>query len=69
MAQIGAKWLQQWCMQAGGSEAPVDALLLAVARIVLAGRSSDEAAAELFDLLGDGGFDLIQQLLAHRWAP
>ena len=35
--------------------------------MLLASRSADEAAAELFDLLGDGSFDAIQQVLEHRW--
>ena len=31
-------------------------------------RAQDAAAAELFDLVGDSGFDAIQRLLAQRWS-
>lgn len=71
--QVGARWLSEWCHRAqtgagpGGSSD--DALALAVSRVLLASRSADEAAAELFDLLGDGSFDAIQQLLEHRYLP
>ena len=65
--QIGARWLQQWCQQAGAAPTEDDALATAVARILLTHRGGDEAAAELFDLLGDGAFDAIQRLLANRW--
>lgn len=70
MRQVGARWLSEWCHRAqtgagpGGSSD--DALALAVSRVLLASKSADEAAAELFDLLGDGSFDAIQQLLEHR---
>ncbi|KAL3133984.1 hypothetical protein ABBQ32_008424 [Trebouxia sp. C0010 RCD-2024] len=70
--KVGARWLSEWCHRAqtgagpGGSSD--DALVLAVSRVLLASRSADEAAAELFDLLGDGSFDAIQQLLEHRQA-
>lgn len=67
--QLGARWLQQWCQQASGT-APVgsgdDSLATAVARTLLSQQSGDESAAELFDLLGDGAFEAIQQLLLHR---
>lgn len=70
LRQVGARWLSEWCHRAqtgagpGGSSD--DALALAVSRVLLANKSADEAAAELFDLLGDGSFDAIQQLLEHR---
>ena len=70
--QVGARWLSEWCARAqvgaayGGSSD--DALALAVSRVLLASKSADEAAAELFDLLGDGSFDAIQQILEHRYA-
>ena len=59
--------MREWChtAQAGGASSD-DSLALAVSRVLLASRSADEAAAELFDLLGDGSFDAIQQILEHR---
>ena len=67
--QVGAKWLRDWCHQAAASSSAAssdDTLALAVSRVLLASKSADEAAAELFDLLGDGQFDAIMQLLEHR---
>ncbi|KAL0039926.1 hypothetical protein WJX77_011783 [Trebouxia sp. C0004] len=70
--KVGARWLSEWCHGAGASHATAgssdDAFALAVSRVLLASKSVDEAAAELFDLLGDGSFDAIQQLLEHRQA-
>ena len=69
--QVGARWLREWCHQASASSSAAssdDSLALAVSRVLLASKSADEAAAELFDLLGDGQFDAIQQLLEHRYA-
>ena len=68
--QVGARWLSEWCHTAGAGQAASassdDAFALAVSQVLLASKSADEAAAELFDLLGDGSFDAIQQLLEHR---
>ena len=70
--QIGAKWLQDWCSRVSGAEAAGaqadDTLALAVAQVLLTGKSSEEAAAELFDVFGDASFEPIQQLLQSRWA-
>ena len=70
--QIGAKWLQDWCSRASGAEEAGaqadDTLALAVAQVLLTGKSSEEAAAELFDVFGDASFEPIQQLLQSRWA-
>jgi len=70
LVQVGARWLSEWCHRAGAGHAAGgssdDAFALAVSRVLLASKSTDEAAAELFDLLGDGSFDSIQQLLEHR---
>lgn len=71
--QEGARWLREWChkVQAGPGSADAaggdDSLALAVSRVLLATCSADEAAAELFDLLGDASFDAIQQILEHRY--
>lgn len=68
---MGARWLSELCHRAQTGAGPTgssdDALALAVSRILLASKSADEAAAELFDLMGDGSFDAIQQLLEHRY--
>lgn len=57
-----SRWLLQWAERAGlGSD-----VATAAAKIVLMGTSQDEIAAELYDLMGDFGFDAIQTLLAVR---
>ena len=70
--QVGDKWLQDWCSRISGAEAAGaqadDTLALAVAQVLLTGKSSEEAAAELFDVFGDASFEPIQQLLQSRWA-
>lgn len=72
LVQVGAVWLRGWCARAaGGSGAEAhgdDAVALAVARAVLGAKSGDEAAAQLFDLFGDGAFEAIQELLELRSA-
>ncbi|KAK9814715.1 hypothetical protein WJX72_010327 [[Myrmecia] bisecta] len=68
-SKVGAKWLREWCGRASGASAldsADDSLAMAVCRVLLLGRSGDEAAAELFDLLGDTAFESIQELLEHR---
>ena len=65
--QIGAAWLHHWVNQntlLTGDE--LEASCLGVACALLGARSGDEAAAELFNLLGDGAFDAIKQLLTHQ---
>ena len=68
--QIGAKWLQDWCSRVSGAQAAGaqadDTLALAVAQVLLTGKSSEEAASELFDVFGDASFEPIQQLLQSR---
>ncbi len=61
-AQVGAKWLGDWCMRhcsaLEGSD--VNSLATVVATAALGGRSGDELAAELFNLLGYDYFDAVQ---------
>ena len=70
--QRGALWLREWCARTGPGGAPAtaaagdDALALAACRVLFLGRSPDEAAAELFDLLGDNAFEAIGELMEHR---
>jgi len=38
----------------------------AAAKTILMGGPSDEVAAELFELVGDGGFEATQELVTYR---
>lgn len=60
--QVRARWLLEWVAKCGGGPD----VATAVARILLLGGSADEVAAELFELMGDGSFDAIQELLDVR---
>ena len=60
--QVRAKWLLEWAERAGAGPE----VATAAARVVLMAASADEAAAELFDLAGDGAFEAIQELLEVR---
>jgi hypothetical protein len=72
--QIGAVWLRKWVARVGGSGSSSSSgggsgdseLGQAVVRILLTAKSGDEAAAHLFDLLGDGAFEAMQELLENR---
>jgi hypothetical protein len=70
---VGARWLREWCARAGGGAGGAgadDSVALAVARVLLSRAPGEEAAAELFDLLGDAtDMDAVQELLALRCAP
>lgn len=71
---MGARWLREWCSRATGSggaaaaAADDESLALAACRVLLLNRCPEEAAAELFDLLGDNAFEAIEELMEHRCA-
>ncbi|KAL4422681.1 hypothetical protein ABPG75_008878 [Micractinium tetrahymenae] len=66
-AQAGARWLVSWCDRVtGGATSGDDTVPTAVCRLLLSGRSDDEVAAELFDLLGDSVFEHVEDLLQQR---
>ena len=50
-----------------GDQQQDDTLALTVVRVLMTAKSTDEAASELFDLLGDGIFEEIQALLQQRY--
>ncbi|CAG9467191.1 unnamed protein product [Pedinophyceae sp. YPF-701] len=61
--------LMDWCERAvtvcqSPVMSSVDAMTQATCRALLTATTADAAAAELFDLLGEGGFELIGELLA-----
>ncbi|CAI7794741.1 unnamed protein product [Closterium sp. NIES-54] len=66
------RWLHQSCVEAaqwgGGAQLTADELSLAVLKLMQSPGSGDEVAGELFNLVGDQGFEFIQQLLQHRKA-
>ncbi|CAK9255752.1 unnamed protein product [Sphagnum jensenii] len=62
--EFGLRWLRRGCDQAG--QLSGDDLAIAVCHVLESDRSGDEIAGELFDLVGDGGFEFIQELLKHR---
>ena len=68
---MGAEWLREWSSRAtgsGGNAADDESLALAACRVLLLNRCPEEAASELFDLLGDNAFEAIEELMEHRCA-
>eukprot|EP00850_Spirogloea_muscicola_P017869 SM000157S02099 [mRNA] locus=s157:242304:257751:- [translate_table: standard] len=66
------RWLRSACEHAslGGAAAQMsaDELAMAIARVLESDRFGDEIAGDLFDLIGDSGFELIEELIKHRKA-
>ena len=67
----GLRWLVTVCSAArslGGASAfgSDEEVAAALCRALLSGVSDDEAAAAVFDLLGEGALEAITELLAHR---
>lgn len=64
--EAGARWLTSWCHKVGAA-VDDDSVPTRVAILLLSdARSDDTLAAELFDLLGEGVFEGIGQLLDQR---
>ena len=59
-------WLQRWCKEVAG-EAGCGDLALAVCRVLLTAPAGEAAAAELYELLGDGALDRIGALVEQRY--
>ncbi len=63
--QIDLGWLKRWCDRiAGGDHA--GAVADAVCHILLLDKSADESAMELLELVGDGAFEAIAELMDQR---
>jgi hypothetical protein len=69
--QTGAVWLRSWCSRAAVGDASQldDSVAMAVARIIMAAKGGDEAAAHLYDLFGDTAIEAIGEILDIRCAP
>lgn len=63
------RWLKDSCddiVKQGGSPLSGDELAMALCRVLLSNKAGDEIAGDLLDLVGDGAFDLVKDLLLHR---
>ncbi|OAY65889.1 hypothetical protein ACMD2_26336, partial [Ananas comosus] len=66
---VNLRWLKDACdmiVKGGGSLLSGDELAMALSRVLLSNKAGDEIAADLLDLVGDGAFETVQDLLAHR---
>eukprot|EP01018_Ginkgo_biloba_P014054 Gb_18049 [translate_table: standard] len=67
---VNLRWLKETCDQivaAGGrSQLSGDELAMSLCRVLESDNTGDEIAGELFDLIGDNGFEIIQKILQHR---
>jgi len=61
----GVQWLSDQCQKICPGE-DGHSLTLGVCRILLGGLDSEAIASELFDLLGDRGFELISSIVQHQ---
>lgn len=57
--------LQRWCARVAGRD-DASTLATAVGRVLLAEKSGDAAAMELYELLGDSAFEHISELMENR---
>nr|XP_010936311.1 DExH-box ATP-dependent RNA helicase DExH14 isoform X2 [Elaeis guineensis] len=66
---VSLRWLKDACdliVKRGGSQLSGDELAMALCRVLLSNKAGDEIAGDLLDLVGDGAFETVQDLLLHR---
>nr|XP_043640038.1 DExH-box ATP-dependent RNA helicase DExH14 [Erigeron canadensis] len=62
-------WLSDECsriVNRSTSQLPQDELAMAICRVLDSDKAGDEIAGDLLDLVGDGAFETVQNLIAHR---
>ncbi|KAL5723149.1 DNA helicase [Ranunculus cassubicifolius] len=67
--RMDLRWLREECgkiVQHGGSQLSGDELAMALCQVLDSDKPGDEIAGDLLDLVGDGAFETIQDLLQHR---
>ncbi|KAM3230160.1 hypothetical protein ACQJBY_060762 [Aegilops geniculata] len=66
---VNLRWLKDQCdliTRSGGSMLSGDELAMALCRVLRSNKAGDEIAGELLDMVGDGAFEIVQDLLSHR---
>ncbi|VAI08395.1 unnamed protein product [Triticum turgidum subsp. durum] len=66
---VDLRWLKDQCdliTRSGGSMLSGDELAMALCRVLRSNKAGDEIAGELLDMVGDGAFEIVQDLLSHR---
>ncbi|KAJ0974006.1 hypothetical protein J5N97_015971 [Dioscorea zingiberensis] len=65
---VNLRWLKNVCdrIVGGGSQLSGDELAMALCRVLQSNKAGDEIAGDLLDLVGDGAFETVQDLLMHR---
>ncbi|XP_024169344.1 DExH-box ATP-dependent RNA helicase DExH14 [Rosa chinensis] len=65
---IDLTWLQDACDQITKSTTQLsrDELAMAICRVLDSDKPGDEIAGDLLDLVGDGAFETVQDLISHR---
>lgn len=66
---VNLRWLKDACdliVKGGGSPLSGDELAMALCRVLLSDKAGDEIAGDLLDLIGDGAFETVHDLLSHR---
>ncbi|CAO2818508.1 unnamed protein product [Amaranthus hypochondriacus] len=63
------KWLKESCdliVRGSGSQLSRDELAMTICRILDTDKPGEEIAGDLLDLVGDGAFETVQELILHR---
>nr|GEV18926.1 DExH-box ATP-dependent RNA helicase DExH14 [Tanacetum cinerariifolium] len=63
------EWLGNECsriVNSSASQLPQDELAMAICRVLDSDKAGDEIAGDLLDLVGNGAFETVQDLLTHR---
>lgn len=66
---VDLRWLRaqtSQIVQSGSSQLSGDELAMALCQVLDSDKPGDEIAGDLLDLVGDGAFEIIQDLLKHR---
>ncbi|PKA61162.1 DEAD-box ATP-dependent RNA helicase ISE2, chloroplastic [Apostasia shenzhenica] len=66
---VNLRWLSDACegiIKGGSSQMSGDDLAMALCQVLSSNKAGDEIASDLLDLVGDGAFELVQDLLLHR---
>lgn len=67
--QFDLQWLRDACnkiVKGSSSQLPRDELAMAICRVLDSEKPGDEIAGDLLDLVGDNGFEIVQDIISHR---
>ncbi|XP_057950653.1 DExH-box ATP-dependent RNA helicase DExH14 isoform X2 [Malania oleifera] len=66
---LDLRWLREACdhiVEGSTSQLSQDELAMAICRVLVSDKPGEEIAGDLLDLVGDGAFEIVQDLILHR---